>query len=193
MNVARRGSTVFIFLFLVISVSSRAQGIKFSREIRFIQYLIDKEQYTEADFLLSKLDRLTFDRAQTDTINYLRGWSAYTNKKLDTAINALSRVSPSSPLYLKSHFFAGYSAVFLQKRDTAKILFGEIGGPDSVVKEMRSFQLSGVALLNRDYSSYQSQKKAFTYSLFALQKEEERFDRYYDKLTEYKRRSPFLA
>jgi TM2 domain-containing membrane protein YozV len=184
-------------LFLILGVclvsASRAQITNFSSEVRFIQYLIDKEQFREANYLMEKFSLSGLLPAQADTLNYLKGWSAYTNKKLDTAVRALSRVSSSFPLYNKSRFFSAYSAAFLLQRDSARSILKGVEVADSVAAEARSFELAGLALLDRNYSEYFNQQKHFTYSLFPLQKEEERFKKYQKDLAGYKRKSGLLA
>lgn len=180
-------------LFFFMRFHATAQHFEFSKEIQFVQYLQDKELYDEAKFVLSKIDTTSLSRYQRDTISYLSGWGAYINKQLDTAIIYLLKVSPSFPLYNKSRFFAGYCLAYQKKPDLSKQVVSVLSLTDSMSSEMQSFQLAGMALLERDYESYKKLKPLFTYSLYSVQKEEQNLEMYYKKLSSYKKKSPFLA
>lgn len=184
---------LLVFCLLVSGLAAWSQTREFTPEIRFIQYLIDKEQYREANFLMNKFRLDELQPAQRDTLNFLKGWSAYTTKSLDTAVQSLSKVSPAFALYNKSRFFAAYSASFLSLRDSSRLLLAGITDADSVTTEVKAFELAGLALLDRNYTEYLQQEKQFTYSLFALQKEQERFKKFQTDLAGYRKKSPLLA
>ena len=81
----------FIFCFIRPVFS---QAPLFSEEIKFAQYLQNKELFREARFVVNKIDTSQLSAAQKDTVYYFSGWSAYNFKELDTAVSQLLRVSP---------------------------------------------------------------------------------------------------
>lgn len=180
-------------IFSLLFSRASAQQFEFTREIHFIQYLQDKESYDEAKAVLQKIDKAGLSREQLDTIYYLSGWGAYLSKQLDSAVFYLLKVTPSFPLFTKSRFFAGYCLAFTGSINaSAKTVTGLVV-TDSVNKEMQSFQLAGLALLQRNYATYRKLQPAFSFSYYAMQQEEQRFKGYYAKLSGYKSKSPLLA
>jgi hypothetical protein len=168
---------------------------EFSKELRFSQYLQDKDANREAMQVLERLvpDTAGLETVQKDSLFYLLGWAAYGAKQLDKSIGYLLRVSPGFPLYRKSRFFSAYSEAFQGRPDTALVLLRELPPADSVQEELRSLQMAGVALLKREYGDYDLERKHFTYNSYVLSKEEQRIDIYASKMSSFKHKSPFLA
>jgi hypothetical protein len=184
-----------LFLLPVFFAAPRlqAQQFDFSRELRFAQYLLDKDAGREAIHVLEQVDTAQLSRASKDSLFYLLGWATYSGKELDKAIGWLLRVSPGSPQYRKSRFFAAYCQAFQGRRDSAVAELKELPLPDSVQNELRSLQLAGIALLKRDYPDWLVLRNQFTYSSYIFTKEERRMGHYYDMLSGFRRRSPLLA
>jgi hypothetical protein len=173
----------------------RAQQFEFSRELRFAQYLQDKDAGAEAIYVLERVDTASLSRVQKDSLFFMLGWAAYTAKRLDTSVNSLLKVSPSFPLYSKARFFSAYCEAFLGRTDTAAFLLQNhrVSGADTALDELRNLQLAGIDLLKRDYPAYTERERQFTYSSYIDSKEEQRMKIYYDKMRGFRRRSPVLA
>lgn len=185
--------TLFLLLFCLFPFAGFTQQFPFSREIKFALYLQDKELYQEAQSVLGRINLADLKPLQKDTVSYLAGWGAYSNKQLDTAISRFLDVSPEFPLYNKSRFFAAYCLAFKNSTDSSRSILGEMHLTDSLETEMKYFQLAGIDLLKRNYDSFAVHRNAFSYSNYILQKEEKNLDLYYDKLSRHKRKSPLLA
>jgi hypothetical protein len=184
----------FILLLLLSNVQRlHAQQFDFSHELRFAQYLQDKEATAEAMYVMRHIDTTLLSRSQKDSLFYQLGWAAYATRKLDTSIYYLNGVSPASARYLKARFFSAYNEAFLGHTDTAAAFLGQLTLPDSLILELRSFQLAGYSLLRRDYASYRYWQSQFTYSSYVDSKEEKRMELYAEKLQGFRRRSPVLA
>ena len=190
-----RRSAIFFFLFVFFGSRLQAQQFEFSKELRFAQYLQDKDAGAEAIHVLQHIDTTSLSPVQKDSLFYMLGWAAYTAKRLDTSINSLLKVSPAFPLYSKARFFSAYCEAFQGRRDTAAFLLTHhpVSRTDTTLDELRSLQLAGIALLQRDYAGYESGRQHFTYSSYIDSKEEQRMNQYYDKLKGFHRRSPVLA
>jgi hypothetical protein len=190
----RRGAVFFLFAVLC-TLRLYAQQFEFSKELRFAQYLQDKDAGPEAIRVLGRIDTVPLSREQKDSLYFMLGWAAYTAKRLDTSINSLLKVSPAFPLYNKARFFSAYCEAFQGRRDTAALLLGHHPVPrtDTTLNELRNLQLAGIALLQRNYPAYKEREQQFTYSSYVDGKEEQRMKAYYDKMRGFRRRSPVLA
>ena len=186
---------LFILLPVLAAPPLHAQQFEFSKELRFAQYLQDKDAGPEAMHVLERIDTTGLSPVQKDSLFFMLGWAAYSTKRLDTSIHNLLKVSPAFPLYNKARFFSAYCEAFQGRRDTAAALLQYSTGltTDSIAGELRNLQLAGIALLQRDYTGYKEREKKFTFSSYIDSKEEQRMKGYYDKLKGFHRRSPVLA
>jgi hypothetical protein len=191
----RRASVLSLLLLAFFSGLShlQAQQFDFSRELRFAQYLLDKDAGKEAIHVLEQMDTVQLSTAEKDSLFYMLGWASYSGKKLDAAIGWLLKVSPGFPQFRKARFFAAYCQAFLGRTDTAIVVLKQLPLPDSVQNELRNLQLAGIALLKRDYSDWLALRGQFTYSSYIFTKEERRMGHYYDMLSGFRHRSPLLA
>src|SRR6185503_10941627 len=185
--------TALCLLLFLSFYGVRAQQFEFSRELRFAQYLQDKEAVPEAIRVLEQVDTTTLSRAQKDTLFYMLGWATYSIRQLDRSIGSFLKVSPDFSKYDKSRFFAAYCQAFQGRRDSASDGLRQLVLPDSTMRELRSLQLAGIALLKRDYKAFLPEQQQFTYSSYIFEKEERRMQLYYDKLKGFRHKSPLLA
>jgi hypothetical protein len=185
----------FLVLFLPVMGTLRlqAQSFEFSKELRFAQYLQDKDALKESIRVLEQIDTVGLSPVQKDSLFYMLGWATYSGKQLDESARNLLRVREGFPKYEKARFFAAYNEVFLGNRDTAVQVLRELSLPDTIQRELRALELGGIALLKRDYAGYLQYRQEFTYSSYVFSKEEQRMQIYYDKLSGFKRKSPVLA
>jgi hypothetical protein len=180
-------------LLLLSFFGALAQQFGFSKELRFAQYLQDRDATRESIRVLDQVDTLTLSRTQKDSLFYMLGWASYSTRQLDKSIGAFLRVSPDFFRYDKSRFFAAYCQAFQGRVDSASEGLRELVLPDSTMRELRNLQLAGMALLKRDYKGFLPQQQQFTYSSYIFEKEERRMQLYYDKLQAFRHRSPVLA
>ena len=189
----RLRAVFFGLLLLAAGEDLRAQQFDFSKELRFAQYLQDKDNGAEAIDVLQRIDTTNLSTAQKDSLFYMLGWAAYAAKRLDTSAANLLKVSMASPRYDKSRFFSAYEAAYLGRTDTSSFILQQLVLPDSIARELRSMQLAGIALLRRDYSAFRQYQHQFTFSSYVDSKEEQRMQGYYEGLSGFRRRSPVLA
>ncbi|CCH57262.1 hypothetical protein BN8_06670 [Fibrisoma limi BUZ 3] len=185
-------ASFFIWL-LTTAYGLRAQSANFSRELRFAQYLADKDAFDEATYVLQRIDSRILQQTERDSLAYYLGWTAYSSKSLDQAAQQLLAVSPVSAFYQKSRFFGAYCLLFQGKRDSANVVIERISPSDSTLGELKALQLAGITLLQRRLTDYQRFSQIFTYSSYAMAEEQKRLDTYYKKLSSQKHKSPFLA
>ena len=188
-----RRISLFALLSFFLTIRGLCQDSGFTREIRFAQYLQDKDLFREAQFVIGRIDTSLLTATQKDTIHYFSGWAAYNAKQLDTAVSKLLQVSSSYSLYRKSRFFAAYCLAYQNRQQAANDVVTGLQLTDSTELEMRRFQLAGMALLRRDYTAFDRYQRGFTYSSYVMEKEEKNMDVYLKGLRSYKTKSPLLA
>lgn len=165
-----------------------------SEELGFIDYLINSKETEDALFLLKA--HSLFMRAnsnQVDSIYYLTGWAYYNLKKLDSSTVYLNRVPESFPLYHKSKYYETFGHIYLGQYGSALNKLPKITGTDSLLDELRRFQLCGIFLLQKNYRSFDSIVSMFTYTNFALISEQKNMIGYKEQLQKIKKRSPVVA
>lgn len=169
----------------------------YRQEIDFGQYLLNSQQYDDAASVFAKLDTATvghLTKPQADSLHFLNGWAYYNLKQLLPSSEQLLRVSGNSTKYHASRFFAAYQLTYKEYYPQAEGVLNDLYlGQDSLLAELRAFQLSGNALLSRNFAQFEQHAQGFTYSYYQLQKEEENLQKAYHQLMKVKRRSPFVA
>jgi len=188
-----KAAVLVLIMSVLYGTKLQAQQFVFSKELRFAQYLLDKDAGREAIHVMEQIDTTTLSIPEKDTLFYMLGWAAYSARQLDKSIQYLMKVSPGYLQYGKSRFFSAYCQAFQGRIDTAIGVLRPLPLPDSVQQELRSLQLAGIALLKRDYKTYLEEHSRFTYSSYVFSKEERRMQLYYDRLSGFRRRSPVLA
>jgi hypothetical protein len=182
---------IFCLFFCLNNIAAQTRNI--SDELKFVQYLNDKQLYKEAVYVLKQQDTTKLSYDQKDSLFYQLGWMLYNEKQLEESGSYLLRVSAQSSYYMKARNFAAYNLSYLNRLDDAATIYKSINTGDSVLRELEQFELSGIALLKRDYKQYGEIEQQFTYRSYAFAAQEKKFHDYYRKLSEYKRKSPFLA
>ena len=106
--------TFFSFL-LLINLTFAQQYSKHTtyNDLKFLNYLINNRSFIEAEYLLQKINCENASHTLTDTINFLKGWVFYNQKKLDSSSHYLLRVTENSPYFLKSRFYSAYNQIYL--------------------------------------------------------------------------------
>ncbi len=187
---------VYLLLVFVGKTPAYSQQLSFPfhKEIKFSSYLINKEAFKDAAIILHRIDTLNLNVKEKDSLFYEIGWLAYTQKQLDTAANYLSKVSLNDVRHNKALFFGAYCYAFQKKyHQSLKLLNDTIFTKDSLLDELKNFELAGQSLLQRNYQSYTAHSKFFTYQSYMLQQEENKLNSISTGLKNYKKRSPFVA
>jgi hypothetical protein len=185
---------VFCILCILACRHVTAQHLRrpFAQDVRFVQYLHGTQQFGDALLALNEIPLAPLTAPQKDTFNYLKGWSFYNVKDLDSATRYLLKVGAGSPYYVKSRFFSAYNSLYLDRYDSAAAILKTIT-PSASTAEIRSFESAGLALLQHRYKRFDSLKAAFTYDRYALTAQEKNFTGYRQQLLRIKKKSPLVA
>ena len=168
----------------------------FTQELNFATYLITNDQYNDAKVLLSKIESESISATpdQRDSITYMRGWISYFNRDFNEAIRVLSRVNGNTAIGVQSNFYEAICFVYLTEFDSAKRILADIQlDSGTLLSDLRYLQYASIALLERDYSAYDSVAKHLERTYFEFSTEEQNMSTYHEQLSTYKRKSPFIA
>jgi len=160
-------------------------------DLRFINYLVNKGDYEDAVFLLDSKN-CNFAES-TDSINYLRGWSNYSLKKLNLSSESLLKVTPNSGFYHKSHFFAAYNYAHLEyyKKATQTLLNMNVNSEKLL--SLRDFELSGIYLLEGNEHLFEETFSKVNGGYFEISSSYDNIRKISIDSKDHKARSPLLA
>lgn len=162
-------------------------------DIKFAQYLIDNNQYKEAEFVIDQHLFSLKGSAFSDTASYLKGMIYYRQMKLLESATNFTKIQPSSGYYELSHFLAGYEFAHLKNYEQSKILFESISSTDSLLIELKNFQLASLCLLDNKIESYRNYSNSLTKNYFQIKNEENEVESIFHKTENFKVKSPWLA
>src|ERR1035437_1712863 len=101
-------STCYLPFFILIFSFCHAQQYSASEEIRFVQYLIDNNQYHDAIYILKKQANQSLKISTSDSINYYIGWSYFNLKLLDSSFIYFNKVKGGT-FYHQASFYSVFN------------------------------------------------------------------------------------
>lgn len=165
-----------------------------NRQLDFYNYLIGREQYQDAAFILQReLSKPELPPAWSDSLNHLLGWTWYSMKELSKSAECFEKVSPLAPGYAKCRFFAAYNHVYLGDTARGLRLLKELRPETDWQQELIDFQQAGIFLLQRDLAAFKTREARFTGTIYALSQEELRFGDIARRLAAHHDKSMTLA
>ena len=181
-----RRSGAILFMILVLGTTHAAAQTEWaSKDFDFVEYLIDNGLKKDAKALLFRDVYVP-----SDTLTYLRAWSAYNLKELEPALELFKAVPSGSAFAEKSLFYSAAVSAHLGDFLEPVSLLEAYGGE---YQEVRNLQLAGLALLRDDPEAFREASQHFSYSDFALQQPEKELSAIYSQRYEEKAKSPWLA
>ena len=182
------------FTFLLIFALPITGFSQVKKDSLFLQYLLAKDQHRDAITLLSQFQTHYPDSTQQRLeLPYWKGLSYYSLKQLDSAAHYFANVRPRSFYYQKSLFLAGISHSYLKQTEKARKVFLSIPPNDTTTTAVKTFELAGVALLQRKLTDFDSLSKYFSTQYYPLQKQQSNFKDYREIIQQQRRKSPLKA
>ncbi|MFO8053583.1 MAG: hypothetical protein R6U19_00275 [Bacteroidales bacterium] len=163
------------------------------KQVGFIHHLLRMDEYEQAHMEIDRLDLRLLDEKWQDSLIFLKGWTAYWQKELDTAIEYLLKSDTSDHFYEQSRFYAAICASnkgAYQQSDS--ILAGAVL-QKPLHQELVIFQKAGNALLRNELKKYDSLKTGFSDHFYALQEPQTEMNALAGEIEAFKPRSKFLA
>jgi hypothetical protein len=182
-----------LLLIIIKSYSQDSIPEKLNKNLQFGRHLVNTQQFSEANFFLRNALKEFTDLDYQDELNYLIGWNYYHQKMLIESSNFLLKVSSSSDRYYKSQFFTSYNYTYQNQLVLASDILNSLSLNSNNLNELKSFQLAGIYLLDRDLESFIKYSEDFSLEYFPLAKEEQNLLNYYQSIKSYKSKKPGMA
>ncbi len=179
----------FFLIFLVFFLKNFIFSQDFEK--KFIEHLINKENYDDAIYCLNNLDLKEFKNH--DSIFYLKGYCFYKKKDIQLSIKNFSKITESSTFYEKSRFFISYENLYLYKYDLSLLILKDLNIKNENLEKLRNLQFAGISLLKRDIENFKIYEKKFKNNYFVTADAEKNFVKYFKEINNYKNKSPFFA
>ncbi|MBK6266807.1 hypothetical protein JKA74_17320 [Marivirga sp. S37H4] len=191
MIIGFRGSLPIVVLAVLLLLNHNSIGQKSEND--FINYLYSSHQHQHLiDYLkhIKKDDDIGINR---DTTNFLIGKSYYYLQEHEKSNKYLSKVSISSSPYLQSQFLININAIYSNDFKSGFNVLHELKSEDSIINDLKSFELSGLALLNRNVPLYEEYDYDISKDYYFLSNERATLKTVADDLREKKLKSPWVA
>lgn len=185
-------------LFVFIGLSGHAQQEQSStmnpeQEVSFIYHLLRLQDYEYAQMEIDRIDLTLLDESWRDSLIFLKGWVAYWQKDLDTAIKYMLRSDTSNHFYEQARFYAAICASNQHNISYSNQILYNTHLTNDVHQSLRFFELSGNALLQNDLKTYDSLRVLNTNDYYALQEPQATMDELAQDIKDFNPRSKFLA
>lgn len=165
-----------------------------SKEFDFANYLINKELYEDASFILNKILVNNKDLNVQDTSNFLLGKIYFKQKMLSDAIFHFDQVRDQSvALSAPSVFFSALSSSYSEDYTTASSKLLNYRSTDANLYNLRTLELAAINLLNRNIDQYDSLTRQLDKSNYLVGPTSEDLDFHKKKLLSLNRKSGLKA
>jgi hypothetical protein len=181
------GQAVILLCFTSLSFSQESNKC----DLKFIDHLVNKGNYEEALFLLDSSDCSAVPL--NDSINYLKGWSLYSLKRLLSSSESLIKVSSNSGFYMKSHFFSAYNCMHLGSFSYALETLSNIKVNSEKEISLRNYETAGVYLLMGNETMFEDYFGKTNRNFFELTESSENLLKISEELKKHVRKSPLVA
>jgi len=185
--IVKIGQAVILLCFTSLSFSQESNKC----DLKFIDHLVNKGDYEEALFLLDSSGCSCV--ALNDSINYLKGWSLYSLKRLLSSSESLIKVTSSSGFYLKSHFFSAYDCMHLGAYSNALVTLSNMKVISEEEISLRNYEIAGVYLLQGNETMFEDFFSKTNRNFYELSESSENLQKISEELTKHKRKSPLVA
>ncbi|MFY0605204.1 MAG: hypothetical protein JXR10_00720 [Cyclobacteriaceae bacterium] len=186
--------SVLSLFILCCSLGTCLAQNNYADRYRFISHLETIGAYSEGLLYIDQLTNQEHSTQRADSLNYLRGRFSYLLKNREDAIQYFQAVSPTVlPLFNASRLYSGLESAYLKDYDTSKAYFNEVQPTNELESELQNYQIGALALLNRDYSTYESLRKDADDMNFHLKDHLVILDKSYLELVNHKPKSPAIA
>jgi hypothetical protein len=190
------GKLIFIFV-SIISIGSHAQkdSAAFFNDFNFIIHLSKNKLFGEAERERTRLFKTEgMDQLYRDSINFYLGQSYYTENRKREAKSKFMQISDQPFFYYKARYAAGIIDAEDNRIDSAIANLHAIEqSTSSDLNELRTFELSGLYLLNKNYRAFDSLAQISSFTNPLLSEEFQNLKKCYAVEKKIRRKSAFLA
>jgi hypothetical protein len=191
----RRANTIniltgIVILFFLRTSYAYTQNTK-RCDLLFVNHLVNIGDVEGAIFLLDSTD--CYKDYSNDSLNYLKGWSLYSLKRLLPSAESLIKVKPESEFYLKSHFFAAYNYTYNGNLDIALETISKIELSTEKQVSLRDFELSGIYLLQGNQPMFEESFSRVNKTFYEISESADNLEKISANLIRHPTKSPLVA
>lgn len=182
-----------IIILYAINTSAQDSLTEYNDDDKFITHLFENNLHNDVIYLLSGNNDLLKHKFCEDSLNYFLGTAYYNLKQTDSASYYYGKVSNKSELFNKSMFYSAFNHTAGKDYEAGMSALNSLDLSDSDLLEFKYYQMSSIALLKRDIEGFDSLKNAYSFKYFPLVEHEKNLMDHYQRITNFKKRSPVLA
>lgn len=171
----------------LIGIIGNVQAQSVQREYDFVLYLVGSGMKEEA---VTAISRTTLTG---DSIDFLKGYTYYSARLLDSSAACFDRVGEGSPLFAEAMFFASLTNAHQGRYSLSEQYLSRVPETDGRMLNLKRFEMAGVGLLKRDYTAFDSCFALLDTADFRLATEAADLMRVRGELVARNRRSPWVA
>lgn len=148
---------IILITILLLITDSLAFAQTVNKRFDFANYLINKELYEDAAFVLNKLLIDNADLDVRDSSNFLLGQIYFSQKKLSQAALHFDIVrNQAEGLGAPAVFFSALSNSYLKEYSLASLKLSKYEDPDANIYQLKILELASIDILKRDFDHYDS-------------------------------------
>lgn len=182
--------SAFLTIYLLtLSFTSQSQ----STQNNFVEYLYNSNQYKHVIDYLQHIKHNQQNMISADSANFMIGKSYYHLQEHVNSNQYLQKVSPSVVNYNESRFLININAIYNEDFKTGYNALNDLEVEDSIVADLKYFELSGLALLNRDLAAYENFNQRITQNYYYFSNERASLQTVAEELRNKKLKSPWIA
>lgn len=179
---------------LIFIVQVNAQTSANWEEAGFITHVLRNNDFENTIWLCDKLLTKTGDdKTLRDSLLFMKAWSYYNLKKLDSAAFFFSQVDTFIESYAKAKFFGCICMAYEKNYYAAKEFLASPFLEKENEIRLKPFLLSGIFLLERNFKSYNELRSTLDTNWFPVSVEIKKLDKYANLLSSYKEKKKINA
>lgn len=184
-----RFSAFLILFLLTLNFTSQSQNT----ENNFVDYLYNSTQYKHVIDYLKHIEQRQNYLISTDSSNFLIGKSYYHLQEHVNSNQYLNKVTSSLINYNESQFLININSIYNDDFKTGYEALNRLKIEDSIIAKLKYFELSGLALLNRDLAAYQKYDQLISQDYYYYSNERASLQKVAEELRNKKLKSPWVA
>lgn len=186
-------SKIFYVLLIIFAYVGNAKAQKSDK--KFVEYLYNTRQYehvvTYTNYLISEQSQIV----SADSLNYLCGKALFQQQLFAASNKSLQQVGTGFIHFNESRFLIGINYIYNKEPVQAINYLKQIESltDSSPITALKYFELSGVALLNRNQQDYQLYDTLIRKDYYFFEKERKSLRKTENDIFNRKEKSPLLA
>jgi hypothetical protein len=181
------------FFFFLLTYLLLSSVISYGQKTtdQFIIYLNNSNQNKH---LVDYVEYLKHEKGSiSDTNQFRLGKSYYKLQNLSQSTDALKQLNNSSIYFSESRFLMHINAIYLHDYNSGFNYLNQLKTTDTLINDLKNYQLSGLALLNRDLELYIEYDSKINNEYYFYSEERDNLQRIADNLRSRKLKSPWVA